>query len=95
MPRHSSHIHELARKGAETRFRELLDEARMLIGSFPHLMDSFDPDELPITFRLRTAAERPERQAMRRRGKWNVAQRKAIGLRMKKHWAARRKAKKA
>jgi len=69
MPKHSSHILELARKGAEARFRELTDEAKVLVKSFPHLRDAFDPDELPITFRLRSAAERPERKALRRRAK--------------------------
>jgi len=65
----SSHILELARKGAEGRLRELIDEAKALAKSFPHLRDSFDPDELPITFRLKSAAERPERRALRRRAK--------------------------
>src|SRR5581483_634402 len=93
MAKHSSHILELARKGAEARLRELVDEARKLVSSFPHLRDSFDADELPIKFRLRSAAERPERRAVRRRAKWSAAQRKAVSARMKKYWAARRRAK--
>ena len=67
----------------------------MLVSSFPHLKDSFDADELPIAFRLRSAAERPQRQAMARRAKWSAAQRKTASLRMKKYWASRRKATKA
>jgi hypothetical protein len=90
MARHPSHILELARKGAEARFRELTDEAKLLVKSFPHLHDSFDPDELPIAFRLRSAAERPERKALRRRAKWSAAQRQAVSRRMKRYWAARR-----
>jgi hypothetical protein len=50
MPRHPRHILELANKGAEARFRELMQEARLLLRSFPHLRDAFDPDELPISF---------------------------------------------
>ena len=69
MAKHSAHILDLARTGAETRFRELMDEAKLLVQSFPHLRDAFDPDELPISFRLRSAAERPERKALRRRAK--------------------------
>ena len=86
---------ELARKGAETRYRELIREAKLLIGSFPHLKDAFDADELPIAFRLRSASERAERRAMGRRAKWSAAQREAVSQRMKRYWAARRKANKA
>jgi len=95
MAKHSPHMLDLARKGAETRFRELVQEARLLLGSFPHLKDAFDADELPIAFRLRSASERDERRAMGRRAKWNAAQRRAVSLRMKKYWAERRKSKKA
>jgi hypothetical protein len=94
MAKHSAHILDLARRGAETRFRELMDEAKVLVQSFPHLRDAFDPDELPITFRLRSAAERPERKALQRRAKWNAAQRNAASERMKNVWAARRAGKK-
>lgn len=90
MARHSSHILELARKGAEARFRELVDEAKELAQSFPHLHDTFDADELPIGFRLRSAAERGERKALRRGAKRSAVQRQAISERMKKYWAARR-----
>lgn len=92
MAKHSSHILELARKGAESRFRELVDEARELVQSFPHLRDTFDADELPIAFRLKSAAERGERRALRRRTKMSAAQRRAVSERMKKYWAGRRAA---
>ena len=94
MAKHSAHILDLARRGAETRFRELMDEAKVLVQSFPHLRDAFDPDELPIMFRLRSAAERSERKALQRRAKWNAAQRNAASERMKNVWAARRAGKK-
>src|SRR5450756_420357 len=50
MPKHPSHILELAKRGAEVRLRELVNEAKNLIGLFPHLRDSFDKDELPLKF---------------------------------------------
>jgi hypothetical protein len=90
MAKHPPHILELARKGAEHRYNEMKTELAELVRAFPHLSDSFDPDELPITFRLKSAAERSERKALRRRAKWNAAQRKAVSERMKRYWAARR-----
>jgi len=95
MPKHSSHILELAKRGAEARLRELVNEAKNLIELFPHLRDSFDKDELPVSFILKRGAGRPAKgQARRRRRKMTAAARKAVSDRMKKFWAARRKAKK-
>ena len=37
MPRHSSHILEMARKGAEHRYTELKEEIVRLVKTFPHL----------------------------------------------------------
>ena len=99
MPRRkaNAHLFEFAKRGAEVRLRELVQEAKNLIGLFPHLRDSFDKDELPLSFiiargagRLKqnTAAERP-----RRRRRMSAAARKAVSERMRKYWAARRKAK--
>lgn len=97
MARHSSHFLELARKGAEARFSELIDEAKMLVQSFPHLRDAYDPDELPVSFivakgsgqlRARTTPKRKKRGM-------SASARKAVSLRMKKYWAAKRNAKKA
>ena len=92
MPKHSSHILELAKKGAESRFRELLDEAARLLDLFPHLRDAFDKDQLPISFLLERESDRRTAKAGRRR-QMSAASRKALSDRMKKHWAARRKAK--
>lgn len=85
---------ELARPAAELRFRDLLQELKYLVGLFPHLRDSFDPDELPLSFLIakgagrlkRVRAERPKRQM-------SAARRKEASERMKKYWAARKKAK--
>jgi hypothetical protein len=94
MARHSSHILELARRGAEARVRERQTEARGLVEAFPHLRDSFDADELPIPFILRRGARRkaavPAETATRRGRSMSAAQRKAVSERMKKYWAARR-----
>ena len=88
MPKHSSHVLELARRGAEYRFRELAQEAKHLVRLFPHLRDSFDPDELPVSFIIAKDSGRTPR---RRRSRMSAAARKAVSLRMKKYWAARRK----
>jgi hypothetical protein len=91
MSRHPHHILELAKKGAEARFRELVDEAALLLSSFPHLRDAFDKDELPISFILKRDADRRNAKAGRRR-KMSAAARKAVSDRMREYWAARRKA---
>ena len=92
MPRHTqkAHLFELAKRGAEARFRELVQEAKYLMG----LRDSFEKDERRLLsivakggghVRRASAAERPRRRM-------SVAARKAVSLRMKRYWAARRKA---
>ena len=58
MPRHSSHRLDLARRGAEARYRELVAELKMLAQAFPHLRDSFDGDELPVNFILRVGRDK-------------------------------------
>ena len=94
MPRHSSKILELAKRGAEARLQDLKHEAEMLIELFPHLRDSFDKDELPISFIVAKGSGRlTKRQAGRKRRRMSPAARKAVSQRMKKYWAARRKAK--
>jgi hypothetical protein len=50
------HLLELAKRGAEARLGELVQEARYLVGLFPHLRDSFDADELPVSFILAKGA---------------------------------------
>ena len=89
------HLLELAKRGAEARLGELVQEARYLIELFPHLRDSFDRDELPVSFILakgagvtKTSANRP-----RRRWRMSAAARKAVSQRMKTYWAAKRRAK--
>jgi hypothetical protein len=78
------------RRGAEVRLRELADEAKQLLNVFPDLSASFDEDELPLNFILRRDARKAAPR--RRRRHMSAAQRKAVSARMKKYWAARRKA---
>jgi hypothetical protein len=95
MPKHPSHILELAKRGAEARLRELTQEAKHLIGLFPHLRDSFDKDELPLKFIMAKGSGAATKTSGRRTRRMSAAARKAVSVRMKKMWAARRKAKKA
>ena len=93
MPRHSSHILELAKRGAEARLQDLIHEAKLLVQLFPHLRDSFDKDELPVSFILAKGSARArKRKPERRRRRMSAVARKAVSVRMKRYWAARRKA---
>ena len=58
MAKHSSHILELAKRGAALRLRELANELDILLGAFPDLHDAFDADELPVSFIMRRDARR-------------------------------------
>ena len=67
MPKPSASILALAKRGAEARLSELVKEAQHLIALFPYLRDSFDKDELPVSFILRVGAERPAGQPLGKR----------------------------
>jgi hypothetical protein len=101
MPRRKQtvHLYELAKRGAEVRLRELVQEAKNVIDLFPNLRDSYDRDELPLSFIVRRdagpLAKASATRGPRRRRRMSAAARKAVSERMKKVWAARRKAKKA
>ena len=81
-----------ARHGARARLRELAEEAKEILTIFPDLSASVDEDELPINFILRKGA-RKRPTGVRRRRRMSAAQRKAVGERMRKYWAERRKGK--
>lgn len=86
MPRHSSHILELARKGAQHRLQELRAEIDALVRDFPHLAEQAGAA-------IGTAVGRTEAELRRdvRRGRtMSAAARKAVSDRMKRYWAARR-----
>ena len=57
MPRPAPRTLEIARRNAEARFRELVDELRLLTVAFPHLREAFDPEELPVSFLLKRGAD--------------------------------------
>jgi hypothetical protein len=71
-PRPAPRTLEVAKRNAEARFRELVDELRLLTVAFPHLREAFDPEELPISFLLKRgadqAAKRPGRSGKRSTG---------------------------
>ena len=53
MTRHSWPTLQVVKRAAAFKLRQLWDELAMLMGSFPDLRDSFDPDELPLEFILK------------------------------------------
>jgi hypothetical protein len=88
MAKHPSHILELARKGAEHRYRELKAEIAALRTYFPELTRASRVKQPQIDVSSEPAAliDRP-----RRRRRWmSPAARKAVSRRMTKYWAARR-----
>jgi hypothetical protein len=92
MPRQSSRILELARKGAEHRLEELLAEIATLIENFPHLnRRAHRRPQIDLSSEPAAIIDRKPRG--RRRG-MSAAARKAASQRMKKYWAARRAGKK-
>ncbi len=87
------HLYELAKLGAEARLQDLIHEAKLLIDLFPHLRDSYDPDELPAKFLIRRGRDRADAKARKRKkANWTPEQREAVAARMKKYWAKRKKA---
>jgi hypothetical protein len=88
MPKHSSQILQLAKRGAEVRFRELLDELQFLTLSFPHLRDAVDRDDLPVKFILQRGEEKAGPvQAARSRRRLSAQARKAMSDAQKARWA--------
>jgi hypothetical protein len=89
MPRTPSHILELAKRGAEQRYHELQAEISALERVFSHLRygaavspampDAVEEGSLP-----------PSGKGRRR---MSAAARKAASARMRRYWAAKRKAK--
>ena len=93
MARRSSHILELARKGAEHRYEELRAEIAALRKYFPHLGKVAGRARPTIDVSSEPAAmiDRPRRK----RRRMSAAGRRAVSERMKAYWAARRKTNKA
>ena len=97
MAKHSSDILALAKRGAQARLEDLKQEIKLLLQLFPHLRDSVDKDELPLSFIMSTeSGHAAAKQSVRRRRKqMSAAARKSVSARMKKYWAAKRKTAKA
>jgi hypothetical protein len=95
MAKHSSHILELARKGAEHRLEELRLEIAALIHHFPHLGKGTRSRRLAQIDLSSEPAATIDWKPLKKRHRMSAAARRAVSLRMTKYWAARRKAKKA
>jgi len=85
MPKHSSHILEMAKLGAEHRLAELEQEIAALIKSFPYLRSPRRGRKPQIDTSAEPAAT-IDRQARKRR-RISAAGRKRISEAQKKRWA--------
>jgi hypothetical protein len=85
----------LARLGAQARLSELQQEIAEIQRSFPDLGGA--RRGRPAKQTSTVSLPGPSNDAAKRRARrpMTAAQRKAVGARMKKYWAARRKEKKA
>jgi 6-phosphogluconolactonase len=63
---HRHKIFEGARQVAALRLQELANEAELLLGLFPDLRDSFNENDLPISFILKRDGRRAQAHAVRR-----------------------------
>jgi uncharacterized protein YicC (UPF0701 family) len=95
MARHSSHILELARKGAEHRYAELQAEIATLVKHFPHIAKKTGRQISKAVSHGAASIEAEAPKVRRRVKKMSAAARKAVSDRMTKYWATRRRAKKS
>ena len=95
MATHSSHILEMARKGAEHRYAELQAEIAALVKNFPHVAKKTGKQISKAVSQGAAAVEAEVPKIRRRAKKMSAAARKAVSTRMKKYWAKRRKTKKS
>jgi hypothetical protein len=91
MAKYSASILDLARRGAEHRYQELKAELNALVRQFPNVVKG--GREVLRRGRRAVNAAAAEMQP-RKRKRMSPAARKAVSARMKKYWAARRRAKK-
>jgi hypothetical protein len=98
-PSNQNTLREYARLGAERRLQELRTELASIRNVFPEL---FRPGRRAGAGSASSASAAtaddgeggaPRRRRRRRRSNMSPAQRRAVSERMKKYWAARRKAK--
>jgi hypothetical protein len=82
-------------KGAEQRLLEIAEEARAIFQAFPELREQgrgFDLQPAGTPGTKASARRTSTRRTRRPRRPMSAAERKAVGARMKKYWAERRKA---
>ena len=86
-------MREYARRGAEVRVAELHEELESIFGAFPDLRPQRGGGRRAKgTIKHEEVGAGATTIVRRRRRKMSAAQRKAVGERMRKYWAARRKA---
>jgi hypothetical protein len=68
MVKRASRLLDLTKRGATAQYRALVNELELLLDLFPHLRDSYDADELPVSFILKRDAGRSKSRAARRPG---------------------------
>jgi hypothetical protein len=90
MPKPSSHVLALAKRGAALRLRELANEVELLFDLFPDLSDAFDADELPVSFIVRNDARRAAARLARQQKSPSAEAKKAVSRHVKQEWAERR-----
>jgi hypothetical protein len=86
----STHLLELTKRSAALRFRELTNELHLLLELFPDLDDSFDADELPVSFILKRDARRTDHEPGTIPTTSRAVVREAVNRRMKQAWTRRR-----
>ena len=91
MAKYSASILDLARRGAEHRYQELKAELNALVRQFPNVVKG--GREMLRRGRRAVNAAAVEMRP-RKRKRMSPAARKAVSARMKKYWAAKRRAKK-
>jgi hypothetical protein len=72
---------------AEVQLRELLHEAKLLIGLFPHLRDSVDQDELTLNFIMARGSGAVTKKRRRRQHQMSAEARAKISAAQKARWA--------
>ena len=83
----NTHLYELAKRGAEVQFQELLHEVKLLVELFPHLRDSVDQDELPLDFIMARSSGTVTNKNRRRRRRMSVEARAKLSTAQKARWA--------
>jgi hypothetical protein len=92
MPKHSSHVLELARKGAEHRYQELKAEIASLVKTFPHLTGR-RRSRRQTTIDMSSEPAAVIDHSRRKRRKMSAAARKKISLAQKRRWAKQKASK--